>query len=69
MTRMRRQEALFYSFVLFACFVVPLIGMPFSATAADLFIGSGVKAGEITDTTAIVLVRLTSTAGPKCERA
>ena len=31
--------------------------------AADLFVGSGVKAGEITDRTAIVLVRLTSTPG------
>lgn len=31
--------------------------------AADIYLGSGVKAGEITDTAAIVLVRLTSTPG------
>jgi phosphodiesterase/alkaline phosphatase D-like protein len=31
--------------------------------AADIYIGSGCKAGEVTDTTAIVLVRLTATPG------
>src|SRR4051794_9494288 len=31
--------------------------------AADLYVGSGAKAGEVTDRTAIVLVRLTSTPG------
>lgn len=31
--------------------------------AADIYLGSGVKSGEVTDTTAIVLVRLTSTPG------
>jgi len=40
--------------------VIPASAM---LNAADLFIGSGVKAGEITDRTAIVLVRLTSTPG------
>jgi phosphodiesterase/alkaline phosphatase D-like protein len=34
-----------------------------SLAAAELFLGSGVKAGEISDRTAIVLVRLTSTPG------
>src|SRR5262245_4037355 len=35
--------------------------------AADIYIGSGVKAGEITDRTAIVLVRLTTTPGQNAE--
>ena len=34
---------------------------------AGLYLGSGVKAGEITDRTAIVLVRLTATAGQDAE--
>ncbi len=33
------------------------------AGAADIYVGSGVKSGEVTDTTAIVLVRLTATSG------
>ena len=36
-------------------------------SAADIYIGSGVKVGEITDRTAIVLVRLTTTAGQNAE--
>src|SRR5262245_37343760 len=35
--------------------------------AAELYIVSGVKAGEITDRTAIVLVRLTTTPGQNAE--
>ncbi len=35
--------------------------------AADIYLGSGVKAGEITDRTAIVLVRLTTTPGQSAE--
>jgi alkaline phosphatase D len=35
--------------------------------AADLYLGSGVKAGEITDQSAIVLVRLTATSGQDAE--
>lgn len=34
-----------------------------TTSAADLFVGSGAKAGEVTDRTAIVLVRLTKTPG------
>jgi alkaline phosphatase D len=33
------------------------------AIAADIYVGSGVKSGEVTDTTAIVVVRLTATPG------
>src|SRR6478735_8653831 len=40
-----------------ACFSTP------TCPAADIYIGSGVKSGEVTDTTAIILVRLTSTPG------
>ena len=38
-----------------------------ASTAADTFLGSGVKAGEMTDHSAIVLVRLTSAAGQDAE--
>ncbi len=43
-----------------------LAGLVFSARmmlAADIYIGSGCKAGEMTDRSAIVLVRLTTTPG------
>jgi alkaline phosphatase D len=36
------------------------LGMCWQASSADIHLGSGVKAGEITDRTAMVLVRLTS---------
>ena len=38
-----------------------------SVSAAEIFLGSGAKAGEITDQTAIVHVRLTSTPGQDAE--
>lgn len=41
-------------------FQVPVHGL---LRAEEIYLGSGVKAGEITDTTAIVLVRLTRTPG------
>src|SRR5437773_5164691 len=54
-----------------------LVALSFSVTsvsAADIYIGSGCKVGEITDRAAIVLVRLTKTPGqdangniPGCE--
>ena len=36
---------------------------PSLLNAADLFVGSGAKAGEMTDRTAIIHVRLTATTG------
>ena len=47
------------------CLLAALLASP--ATAADLYIGGGAKAGEITDRTAIVLARLTSTQGQNAE--
>src|SRR5262245_26647119 len=47
-------------FVLFGCHAAV-------SHAADIFLGSGVKAGEITDRTAIVLVRLTTRADQDAE--
>ncbi|MDZ4851432.1 MAG: alkaline phosphatase D family protein [Pirellulaceae bacterium] len=46
--------------VLAVAMLLPSLGR---AADGDLYIGSGVKAGEITDRTANVLVRLTTTAG------
>lgn len=43
--------------------IVLAIGFATPVAAAELFLGSGVKSGEMTDTTAIVLVRLTSAPG------
>ena len=43
---------------LFALLVVASL---FPLRAADIYVGSGAKAGEMTDRTAIILVRLTST--------
>src|SRR5689334_12427938 len=43
--------------------VLLLVATHAPLSAADLYVGSGVKAGEITDRTAIVLVRLTATPG------
>jgi len=45
------------------CLLATILLPAFNCPAAELYIGSGVKAGEVTDTTAIVLVRLTSTPG------
>src|SRR5436305_8407956 len=50
-------------FLLLAVSVVLIAFAVECGTAADIYIGSGCKAGEVTDTTAIVLVRLTSTPG------
>jgi alkaline phosphatase D len=44
-------------------FCLLLVWLSASAAAADIYIGSGCKAGEMTDRTAIVLVRLTKTPG------
>jgi alkaline phosphatase D len=52
-----------FLFVAVVYFIVPSFGSTESVSAADIFVGSGVKAGEITDASAIVLVRLTSTPG------
>jgi phosphodiesterase/alkaline phosphatase D-like protein len=53
---MKRFLVLAISFVLVAFLVE-------RGQAADIYVGSGCKAGEVTDTTAIVLVRLTATPG------
>jgi len=47
---------------LFLLLAAPLFAAA-SPARADVYLGSGVKAGEITDRTAIVVVRLTSTPG------
>ena len=47
------------------CLLASLLASP--ATAADLYLGGGAKAGEITDRTAIVLARLTSTQGKNAQ--
>src|SRR5262245_32368273 len=48
----------------FRVFLIVLFALAVrSSHGADIYIGSGCKAGEVTDTTAIVLVRLTSTPG------
>ena len=44
---------------------LPLLAQP--RATPDLYLGSGVKAGEITDRTAIVLVRLTATPGQEAQ--
>jgi alkaline phosphatase D len=47
--------------------MVVVAGFATPLPAADIYIGSGVKAGEITDRSAIVLVRLTTTPGQNAE--
>jgi phosphodiesterase/alkaline phosphatase D-like protein len=50
-------------FLLLAISVVLVAFAAERGEGADIYIGSGIKSGEVTDTTAIVLVRLTATPG------
>src|SRR4051812_13762646 len=63
LTRSRRRRLSMKRFSLCVVPVILLSYLAYPGQAADIFIGSGCKSGEVTDTTAIVLVRLTSTPG------
>jgi phosphodiesterase/alkaline phosphatase D-like protein len=58
---MKRTAAVLICFA--AVPVLALLAQPRSPAGSDIFLGSGVKAGEVTDRTADVLVRLTSVPG------
>ena len=47
--------------------LLSVLFFPSNSTKAEIYLGSGAKAGEITDRTAIIHVRLTSTPGQNTE--